>query len=59
MKLFGKKKREIEQLRIRRDEKIADAAYWYIHGDHKEYMLCVMEASDINNQLIERRRKLF
>lgn len=55
----GKKKRDIAHLKHIRQDKIDDAAYWYMQGDHREYMRCIMEAIDINDQIMIRRRRLF
>lgn len=57
--IFGKKRKEIEHLKALRAEAIDDAAYWYMQGDHKEYLHAIHKAVDINDQLIVRRRKLF
>ena len=62
-KKLNKKKREIEQkreiahMRRVRQEKIDDAAYWYIQGDYKEYLRSQMEAVNINGKILIRRRE--
>lgn len=57
--LTKKKKRDIEHLKKLRQEKIDDAAYWYMQGDYQEHMRSVMEAVDITDQILLRRRKVF
>ena len=60
-RMLDKKKREvereIEKLKKDRLEKIEDAAYWYRQGDHKEYMNSIMQAVEINDQILMRRRE--
>lgn len=55
----GKKKRDIAHLKRVRQEKIDDAAYWYMQGDYKEHMKSIMEAIDITDQILIRRRRVF
>ena len=57
--LFRKKKKEIEHLKHLRADAIDNAAWWHMQGDYQEYAKAVKEAIDINDKIIERRRRFF
>lgn len=59
MTIFKKKAAEVDHLRKLQLEAIEDAGYWFCQGNYEQYARSAAQAMDINQQLIQRRRKLF
>lgn len=58
-KKYKEKRKEIEHLKKLRNEKLADAAYWFCEKNYQEYAKAAAQVLDINQKLIRLRRRAF
>lgn len=57
MKIFKKRKQEIERLRKVRAEWRDNAAWHFTQGNYEACVQCTMMAASVNHKLIQRKRR--
>lgn len=55
VKLFGKRHRKVERLRLQLREIVSDMAYWYAVNDYENYLICAKRASIVNQRILALR----